>query len=94
MSEVKQLPHHETFVSFEAAVKEGCYICSRVREDPANEEGGGANFGDEMRARNPFSMYSVMLFDRPDPHAWVNIYLGRMNTNFLWYPSKSTSICE
>ncbi|KAH8588750.1 heterokaryon incompatibility protein-domain-containing protein [Bisporella sp. PMI_857] len=82
-SEVERLPHHDTSVSFEAAIQDGCYICTRVWEDLPNEDKEAANVGGEPIARNPFSMHRVVLLDEPDPFAWVDIYLESMDTRFI-----------
>jgi hypothetical protein len=94
VSKAERLPHHESIVSFEAAIKEGCYICTRVRDDLLNRDEKAANSEGEILAQNPFSKYRVVLIHEPDSFAWVDIYLENMSTRFISYPSESKFICE
>lgn len=89
-----RLPHHETLVSFEAAIKEGCYICTRVGEEFSSSRGEEDAYRDaEIVEQNIFSMYSAVLLDRPDPFAAVHITQRGMHTSFVLYPSESKFIC-
>jgi hypothetical protein len=88
------LPHHENFVSFETAIKEGCYICTRVRNDLLNGDEKAANSEVGIIARNPFSKYRVLLIHGP-PSIAVDIYLENTETTrFYLYPSEGKFIRE
>jgi hypothetical protein len=95
VSKVEQLlPHHENFVSFEAAIKEGCYICTRVRDDLLNVDEKAANSEGAIIARNPFSKYRVLLIHEPHFFVCVDICLKNTETRFIPYSSEGKCIRE
>jgi hypothetical protein len=98
VSEGRQLPHHETSVSFDAAIKEGCYICTRVGEELSSQRDEEVDYLESkiVVEQNLFSMYRVLPLEAI-PLVIVHITLRSMYTRFVrfvFYPSESKFICD
>ncbi|KAF2498926.1 HET-domain-containing protein [Lophium mytilinum] len=102
----KYLQHHETFATLQAAVEEGCFICTRIREFISGLDGHTPFDESRQPVQKPFTTYRAMLrLDDPKKYNFVEIRTpNRRQMTFRVYQSQeclspnslslSTSSCQ